>query len=623
MHNIKSPQHVKSPHHFVEVHTPAACYDEPRSGADLLVDVPKMTLEWKQIRRSVQVQNATTKTLDTKVILNDLSGVACPGELVVLMGPSGAGKSSLLDVIAGRQKDYTGSVLVNGEPWNRNTNKKASYVMQDDIFYQTLTVREHLMFQAELRMGKLFSADERRQRVDYVIDELGLTKCQDTQIGGGRLRGISGGERKRLSFATEILTNPSLLFVDEPTSGLDSFMAESVVHQLQSLARKGRTVVATIHQPSSELFDLFDRLYLLSDGQPIYNGKASEAVAYFASQGCPCPTYTNPTDYFMRQIIVLDQSSEAATRVRGLVANWRAKEESEARLSAETATSSLDTDDTVYIETHLGVLGQLRVLCKRNVTRTVRDKFAFGARLAQTLIISVIVGMIFFKLGLTQNGIQSFTGAIFFMPEFLTVPLELPIMEREYSSGLYRVWVWYLAKNVSELGFQIFFPLVFLLPAYFMIGFGSSDATLFFSFYVFIVLLTSTAVGLGYMVSCLARTPEIAPILGILVILPFVLFGGLFLNLNDIPVYLQWFAYISPLKYAFRGISRAFWTTIGTIPCDDAIETCVARSGAGVLAHLQLDSNTMAYDVSFLIWINVLFRLIGLLSLRYKLRKLA
>ncbi|OQS04666.1 ATP-binding Cassette (ABC) Superfamily, partial [Thraustotheca clavata] len=482
--------------------------------------------------------------------------------------------------------------------------------------------------QAELRMGKQFNVKQREQRVNYVIEELGLTKCQDTQIGGLRLRGISGGERKRLSFATEILTNPSLLFVDEPTSGLDSYMAESVVNQLQALARKGRTVVATIHQPSSELFDLFDRLYLLSDGQPVYNGKASEAVEFFSSLGYKCPTYTNPTDYFMRQISVLDKNSEATERVKRLIECWRNKE-AEINVNEQQFPEIESFSD--YSDTHLGVLGQMHVLCKRNVTRILRDKFAFGARLMQSTIISVVVGLIFFNLGYTQSGIQSFTGAIFFIvinqffsaasPEFLAVPLELPIMTREYSSGLYRIWVWYLAKNLSELGFQVFFPMVFLIPLYFMIGFGSSNAELFFSFYLYIVLLTSSAVGLGYMVSCLSRSPDIAPILGILLILPFVLFGGLFLSINDIPNYFVWFAYISPLKYAFRGLSRSFWKTIPNISCNKTKEVCVATTGIEVLNNLQLNEQTMAFDVAYLIWINLLFRLIGLMALRFKLRK--
>ncbi|KDO17219.1 hypothetical protein SPRG_17351 [Saprolegnia parasitica CBS 223.65] len=550
-----------------------------------------------------------------------------------MMGPSGAGKSSLLDVISGRQKDYTGSVLANGQKWTKQMNKYASYVMQDDVFYETLTVKEHLLFQAELRMGKTFDAAQREARVNYVIEELGLDKCRDTQIGGGRIRGISGGQRKRLSFATEILTNPSLLFVDEPTSGLDSFMAESVILQLQKLAREGRTVIATIHQPSSELFVLFDRLYLLSDGQPIYNGKASDAVEYFASQGYQCPNYMNPTDYFMRQMIVLDAKSEAAARVDKLVANWRARSHAIANDGdvKDNSDGSSDASDTVYESSHLGTFGSMRVLCKRNVTRLVRDSLAFKARLGQSIIISVVVGLIFRQLELSQTGIQSFTGAIFFIvvnqffsattPEFASVPLELPIMKREYNGGLYRSYVWYIAKNVSELVMQFFFPLIFLIPVYFMVGFGASNAGLFFTFYLFIALLSSSATGLGYMVSCIAKTPEIAPIIGILIILPFLIFGGLFINTNNVPVYFRWLEFISPMKYAFRGISRAFWNSIDTIPCDTAVESCVATTGAQVLANLGLDKKSMGYDIIFLVWINLLFRFIGIVALWITLRK--
>ncbi|RHY47020.1 hypothetical protein DYB30_010458, partial [Aphanomyces astaci] len=375
----------------------------------------------------------------------------------------------------------------------RRVQSIASYVMQDDVFYATLTVKEHLMFQAELRMGKAFNPEEREARVDYVIDELGLTKCRDSQIGGVTdVRGLSGGERKRLSFATEILTNPSLLFVDEPTSGLDSFMAESVVMQLQKLAREGRTVVATIHQPSSELFTLFDQLYLLSGGQTIYNGKACDAVAYFASQGLQCPTYMNPTDYFMRQIIVLDPHSDAATRMDVLVGDSRA------------------TSFVVQTQRHPSCAQQTQ----------------FQSPGCQNLFISTVVGLIYLQLKKDQDGIQSFTRALFVMtvnqfiangmPEFTNVPMELPIMIREYQGGLYQAWVWYLAKNSSELVFQLFFPLVFVVPVYFMIGFGG-DAGVFFIFYVNLSLLCSAAVGMGYMVGCITRCPDVAQILGVLV----------------------------------------------------------------------------------------------------------
>ncbi|RLO00325.1 hypothetical protein DYB28_007522, partial [Aphanomyces astaci] len=275
---------------------------------------------------------------------------------------------------------------------------------------------------------------------------------------------------------------------DEPMSGLDSFMAESVVMQLQKLAREGRTVVATIHQPSSELFTLFDQLYLLSGGQTIYNGKACDAVAYFASQGLQCPTYMNPTDYFMRQIIVLDPHSDAATRMDVLVQAWQRHSNA---MHPTIEHHNMDTD--------------------------------FQSPGCQNLFISTVVGLIYLQL---KKDIQSFTRALFFMtvnqfiangmPEFTNVPMELPIMIREYQGGLYQAWVWYLAKNSSELVFQLFFPLVFVVPVYFIIGFGG-DAGVFFIFYVNLSLLCSAAVGMGHMVGCITRCPDVAQILGVLV----------------------------------------------------------------------------------------------------------
>ncbi|KDO27029.1 hypothetical protein SPRG_07742 [Saprolegnia parasitica CBS 223.65] len=441
--------------HFIAVHTPKVS----AASKKMLVDVPKMGLTWNIESVTVEIQKNRTEKF-TKTILKDVKGEAQPGQMIVIMGPSGAGKSSLLDVIAGRNLKYQGSVLVNGQPWNQSMNRRACYVMQDDIFYYTLTVKEHLMFQADLRMGNASSPTERAEPRPQ--------KSQDTPIGNEANRGISGGERKRLSFATELLTNPSLLFVDEPTSGLDSYMAESVMLQLQKLAQEGRTVLATIHQPSSEIFALFDRLYLLSNGRTVYSGKASESVAYFAAMGYQCPTYMNPTDYFMRQIIVLDLESPDAARVAAIADAWAT------RAIAPTVPSdarALDASMEEYKETRLGLLGQLRVLCQRNLLRIVRDKIAFKARCFQSLFISVIVGLVYLNLTLSQTGLQSFSGVLFFISinqvfssansEFISVPLELPIMLREWNAALYRSSTWYFAKNISEVIFQLFFPMLF------------------------------------------------------------------------------------------------------------------------------------------------------------------
>ena len=192
-----------------------------------------------------------------------MSGIVRPGTLLAVMGASGSGKTTLLNVLTTRNTgglDISGDVKVNGLPIGHGITSLSAYVQQEDLFVGVLTVREHLWFQAMLRMDNNLTDEERQERVDEVTKELGLNKCRDTVIGvPGKLKSISGGERKRLAFASEVLTNPPLMFCDEPTSGLDSFMAENVIQTLRGMASRGKTVLCTIHQPSSQVFALFDK----------------------------------------------------------------------------------------------------------------------------------------------------------------------------------------------------------------------------------------------------------------------------------------------------------------------------------------------------------------------------
>lgn len=153
-----------------------------------------------------------------------------------------------------------------------------AYVTQEDVLLGTLTVRETIRYSALLRLPTSMTRQEVYEIVEGTIMELGLQDCADRVIGNWHLRGISGGEKKRLSIALEILTRPHLLFLDEPTSGLDSASAFFVAQTLRNIARDGRTVISSIHQPSSEVFALFDDLFLLSGGETVYFGEAKMAV---------------------------------------------------------------------------------------------------------------------------------------------------------------------------------------------------------------------------------------------------------------------------------------------------------------------------------------------------------
>eukprot|EP00644_Phytophthora_capsici_P001152 jgi/Phyca11/576285/estExt2_Genewise1.C_PHYCAscaffold_860075 len=544
-----------------------------------------------------------------------------------MMGPSGAGKSSLLDCISGRKdarSGLEGSITVNGQPWTKQLRQQSSYVVQDDLFYETITVREHLLFQAQLRMGKKASVKECEKRVDEVMEELGLVKCRDTLIGGATLRGISGGERKRLSFATEILTNPSLLFVDEPTSGLDSFMAETVVRQLRDIARDGnRTVIATIHQPSSELFTFFDQLYLLSDGSCVYDGPASEAVEYFDSLGFPCPEFVSPTDHFMRQLVVVDKALDEAgvARVERLKSMWVTRKQSGV-LTRSKKDPIINIQD--LNANRLGVVRQLQVVLSRTILSLLRDKTRIYTEIGQAIAMSLIMGLVYLQLDMSQRGIQNVTGALFFFIsneifgaveiQLASLPLEISMVRREYEAGLFHLVSWYISRNISDLPMQLLLPFIVFVPAYFMIGIGHGFSG-YIALQAMLILVRSAGTGLSYAIGCIFRRADVATIVGMLVLLPMMLFGGLMVNSDDTPVYFVWINYISPMKYGFDAMMKIFWEDVPSIPCNASTENCIALSGARVLENYSTSSRSPWIDAILLIIINFGYRALGFVSL--------
>ncbi|CAM0909338.1 unnamed protein product [Alopecurus aequalis] len=238
-------------------------------------------------------------------ILSGVSGYARPGEVLVIMGPSGCGKSTLLDALAGRlgsNISQKGDILINGRRQKLSYGTSA-YVTQDDVLMTTLTVRETVHYSAQLQLPSSMSTAAKRDRAEETLREMGLEGAADTRIGGWMHKGISGGQRRRVSVCMEILTRPALLFLDEPTSGLDSAASYHVVSRIARLARwEGMTVVAAVHQPSTEVYGLFHGLCLLAYGRPIFFGPASETNQFFALSGFPCPSLMNPSDHFLRTI---------------------------------------------------------------------------------------------------------------------------------------------------------------------------------------------------------------------------------------------------------------------------------------------------------------------------------
>ncbi|XP_038062182.1 ABC transporter G family member 14-like [Patiria miniata] len=240
-------------------------------------------------------------SVKNSTILHGVSGKAEPGKVLAIIGPSGSGKTTLLHVISGRLAELSfGTVSLNGTPLTKALRRRIALVLQDDIFFSNLTLRETLLFTARLRLPSSIPYKAKVQRVDEIVDTLDLNKCQDTRIGDYLRRGISGGEKKRANIACELLTDPAVLILDEPTSGLDSTTSLHLIQTLKTYAEKThKTVVMSIHQPSSQIFHLFDHLLLLAEGQVIYIGEADHALNYFASLGLHCEPNFNPADFLI------------------------------------------------------------------------------------------------------------------------------------------------------------------------------------------------------------------------------------------------------------------------------------------------------------------------------------
>ena len=243
--------------------------------------------------------------LNGKQILQNIQGVAQPGQLMAIMGASGAGKTTFLDILARKNKRGVvgGNFYVNGEKVvDREYRSVIGFVDQDDTMLPTLTVHETIMTSALLRLPRDMGISAKEQRVYEVEKQLGITHIKDQLIGSeeGNGRGISGGEKRRVGIACELVTSPSILFLDEPTSGLDSFNAFNVVECLVTLAKNyNRTIIFTIHQPRSNIVALFDQLVLLAKGRTVYSGPFSNCQHYFDKIGYSCPSGFNIADYLV------------------------------------------------------------------------------------------------------------------------------------------------------------------------------------------------------------------------------------------------------------------------------------------------------------------------------------
>ena len=560
------------------------------------LDIRKRNLTWWKKSRIIS-------------ILKPISTNFEPGVLNVIMGPSGSGKTTLLNGMARRLYDSimtkyqkNGEMLINGAvPLDRVVRSICGYVCQDDdSLLPYLTVRENLHFAAGLRLPKYLSKTEKIQRAESILFKMGLRDCANNKVGSVLVKGISGGEKRRVTIAMQILTEPRVLLLDEPTSGLDAFTAASIIDVLRGLAEEGRTLILTIHQSRSDLFKHFGNVLLLARGGfPVYAGKGSQMLPHFASLGYNCPTATNPADFALDLISVdLQHSAREATsreKVRSLISNWNHAQPHLIHQASHVATP-----------TELGSLARsmtpfriaFPLLLHRSFINFRRNPPSIIARTTQVLGFSVILTLFFAPLKSDYYSVQSRLGfiqefaSLYFVGMLQNVAVyvdEKQVFYSEHDDNAYSVEAFFLQYTVAEIPFEILTALLFALLTVLAAGLPRS-ATLFFvvAFNCFAIVSCGESIGIIFN-TLVSHTGFAVSLISVLLSVAMVMGGVMSLN---IPSFLQAFNHLSPIKWSIGNLAPYSLQGV-TFTCTDfqrlATGACPIETGDQVLALYGLD----------------------------------
>ncbi|XP_047328048.1 ABC transporter G family member 1-like [Impatiens glandulifera] len=510
-------------------------------------------------------------------ILHGVTGYVEPGEVLAIMGPSGCGKSTLLDALAGRLDSntrQTGEILVNGQKRALAFGTSA-YVTQDDTLMTTLTVKETVQYSAQLQLPDSMSIAEKKERAETTIREMGLQGVRNTRIGGWSSKGLSGGQRRRVSICIEILTRPQLLFLDEPTSGLDSAASYHVMNSIVKLAQHNRrTVIASIHQPSSEVFELFHNLCLLSSGKTVYFGSASAAGEFFALNGFPCPPMRNPSDHYLRTInkdfdtdiehgIGGKSTMKAIEAINILVKSYNSSEGCR-RVERRVAEISQQNNGALLEKKggQASFVTQCQVLTRRSFVNMYRDLGYYWLRLAVYIALCLCVGTIFFEIGKTYGSIQARGAMLFFVAAFLTFMAiggfpsfveDMKIFTRERQNG----GAYVIGNTFSSIPCLFLISVILGALAYYLVGLQRGfDHFVYFSLVLFTCMLLVES--LMMIVASLVPNFLMGIITGAGIQGVMMLNGGFFRLPNDLPKPFWRYPmyYIAFHKYADQGFFK-------------------------------------------------------------------
>ncbi|EGR30734.1 hypothetical protein IMG5_124460 [Ichthyophthirius multifiliis] len=446
------------------------------------------------------------------------------------------------------------------------TNCTSAFVFQDDILLETLTVRETIEFAAKLKL--IQQNIDIQQKVNQIVQKLKLENCQNSFVGGVYVKGISIGERKRTNIGIELINNPELIILDEPTTGLDNFSSLQLINILQQLSTQdGKTIIFTINQPNSEIFQQLDRLLLLQDGQTVYQGKADQIVQYLQNNDYEFPQFCNPADFFMFILNSKDISYQLFSKSaydQNIQNNILQEIENFCIDKQEKIIQIIKTNPFIY---------ETKVIAHRAFLNFKRQPLLLKSKIIQLIILCFLVSSLWWFIGQDQPSIDSkdqnqivkwvsnITGLMFFISIaiFLNImityvqlfPKERNLFLKEENSNTYRVYSYFYGKLIVEIPYVILYPILFNSIIYWLTsqrteGFGISCLIL--------VVLSLAGNGLGLMIGSIFTNNTVVTAISPMLLYSFALFAGFYINLSKMPSWISWIQYISPFRYSLNAL---------------------------------------------------------------------
>lgn len=605
--------------------------------------LPGLVLEWRDLHYSVPISGqGGGRPKSTKKILDGVRGRAVPGQVFAVMGPSGSGKTSLLNSLAGRTPILPRGASLLGEIGigalgealvpisSLDLPAMIAYVEQDDALFALSTVRETLAMIARLRLP---DASDRDSRVEWTLAQLGLTPVADTVVGSDMpgQRGVSGGERKRVNIGCELLHQPRLIFVDEPTSGLDSFQAMSVMQTLKGLAKQGHTVVVSIHQPRSSIYQILDQVMLLSEGRVVYCGPTGpECDNFFASAGFAIPQDFNPADHFLDTISLDHRGDEELQRSRTRLDKLLSLRQEHA--PSTVAFASIGAPLPCHLHSRVrprmaSPCVQFELLFRRAWREVMRDIVALAFKMVMQLFFSLIFGSVYFRMDMSQKSLQNRTGILFFVAmnqafagvigTASVIPRQLKVVQRDRTAKLYGMLPFYLASMLTQLPLETLPGCIFGAIVYSITGLRPGLSHMLV--YLTVVTIENMAgIGLGMVISASVSSVEMAPQVAPACVILFLMFSGFLLNEDSIPAVFTPLKEISFIRYSFQALSVNELKGNDGFSCKEKVFGRSCLQGDDWLKQLGFENVSVSRNIAIMAFEAIIFHLVAFLILSVK-----